>query len=112
MRARTKAIVVVATVAALAGAASPAAGGTIPTVRVRARDNFFMPKTITVERGTRVRWVNRGDNTHTTTSKTGLWDKTLPPEGSAGHVFRRTGVFRYICSFHFAEGMRGKVVVV
>jgi plastocyanin len=112
MRAGIRAAVVLGTVAALAGAAAPAAGGTISTVRVRARDNFFVPKTITVERGTRVRWVNRGDNTHTTTSKAGLWDKPLPPGGSASRVFRKTGTFRYICSIHVDEGMRGRVVVV
>lgn len=112
MRSGLRAIVVLGTAAALAGAAAPAESGTRPTVRVRARDNFFKPKTITVERGTRIRWVNRGTNTHTTTSKTGLWDKTLPPGGSARHVFRRTGVFRYICSIHVDQGMRGKVVVV
>ena len=113
MRGRIRAAAVTAIAAAtLAGGTGPAAGGTVATASVKARDNFFAPKTITVQRGTRVRWVNRGDNSHTTTSRTGLWDKPLPPGGSASRVFRRAGVFRYICSIHFSEGMRGKVVVV
>lgn len=99
-------------VATLAASAAPAAGGATPTARVKARDNVFNPRTITVERGTRVRWVNRGVNPHTTTSKNGLWNKDIPVDGSASKVFRKTGTFRYICSIHVDQGMRGRVVVV
>lgn len=95
--------------ASIVPGASPAAG---VTARVRARDNFFRPRTITVERGTRVRWVNRGSNPHTTTSTKGLWDKDIPVGGSASRVFRRRGTFRYICTIHEDLGMRGRVVVV
>jgi plastocyanin len=91
--------------------AVPATGEAILTARVRARDNFFQPRTITIERMTRVRWVSRGDNPHTTTSKTGLWDKDIPPGGSASRVFRKRGTFRYICTIHVDEGMRGKIIV-
>ena len=95
--------------ASLVHEASPATGA---TTRVRAKDNFFRPRTITVERGTRVKWVNRGSNPHTTTSTKGLWDKDLPVGGSASRVFRKVGTFRYVCTIHEDLGMRGKVVVV
>jgi len=65
-----------------------------------------------VERGTRVRWVNRGSNPHTTTSTKGLWDKDIPVGGAASRVFKKRGTFRYICTIHADQGMRGKVVVV
>ncbi|MGH2764946.1 MAG: cupredoxin domain-containing protein [Actinomycetota bacterium] len=111
---RSIAAVAVSTVAAatLVASAAPAAGGATPAARVKARDNAFKPRTITVERGTRVRWVNRGSNPHTTTSTKGQWDKDIPVGGSAGKVFRKRGTFRYICTIHVDQGMRGKVVVV
>jgi plastocyanin len=90
----------------------PAAPASAVTVRVRANDNFFRPRTITVERGTRVRWVNKGGNPHTTTSTKGLWDKDIPVGGAATRVFRKRGTFRYTCTIHVDQGMRGRVVVV
>lgn len=77
--------------------------------RVVMRDNVFKPATVSVGRGTRIRWVNRGDRSHTTTSTTGLWNVTLDPGESYARRFRRAGTFRYVCSFH--SGMSGKIVV-
>ena len=71
-----------------------------------------MRRWITVERGTRVRWVSRGDNPHTTTSTKGLWDKDIPVGGAASRVFKKRGTFRYVRTIHQDLGMRGKVVVV
>ena len=96
-------------VAAASFVPTPAAGA---AARGRANDNFFRPRTITVERGTRVRSVNRGSNPHTTTSTKGLWDKDIPVGGAASRVFRKVGTFRYDCTIHEDLGMRGKVVVV
>jgi plastocyanin len=93
--------------ATLIPAASPAVAA---TMRVKANDNVFRPRTITVERGTRVRWVNRGSNPHTTTGKS--WDKDIPVGGAASKVFKKRGTFRYVCTIHVDLGMRGKVVVV
>jgi plastocyanin len=82
--------------------------------RVRMRDNFFMPRRITVEKGSRVRWVNGGSNPHTTTATNGSWDSgTIDPGDPAfSRRFRKRGTFRYNCSIHVDQGMRGKVVVV
>ncbi len=104
----TLAAVSVVTVASLVPWATPAAAG----ARVKAKDNFFGPRRITVERGTRVRWVSRGSNPHTTTSTKGLWDKDIPVGGTASRRFKKRGTFRYICTIHADLGMRGKVVVV
>lgn len=103
----TFAAVSVVAAASLVPAASPASGA---TARVKAKDNFFGPRTITVDRGTRVRWVNRGANPHTTTGK--AWDKDIPVGGAASRVFKKRGTFKYVCTIHAGQGMRGKVVVV
>jgi plastocyanin len=78
------------------------------TVRVRMRDDVFRPVTVTIERGDRVRWVNRGDRAHTTTGST--WDAVLDPGERFTKRFRRAGTYEYVCRFH--PGMTGTIVVV
>lgn len=78
--------------------------------RVKILDFAFRPRTITVPRGTRVTWVNRGSASHTSTSNSRLWDSGMLSQGeSFSRVFRKTGTFRYKCKFHPA--MVGKVIV-
>jgi plastocyanin len=98
----------VGAMAAVVLTAPPSAGA---TAVVRARDNVFRPRTIFIERGDSVRWVNRGDNAHTTTSVSGLWDRTIDPGEATSRRFRRRGTFRYVCTFHESAGMVGKVIV-
>ncbi len=78
--------------------------------RVRIVDNAFRPKTITVARGTRVRWVNRGTAVHSVKPAKGRWGSDLLQPGDRyGHVFRRAGTFAYYCTVH--PTMKGKIVV-
>lgn len=80
------------------------------TERVRMVDgNRFRPVTLRISRGTRVRWVNRDNVTHTTTSEDGLWDERLEPGERFARRFRRAGTFDYECTIHF--GMDGTIVV-
>jgi plastocyanin len=104
-------IVAVLAAGAIGTSALPSAA---EVAKVRMRDNFFKPKRVTVERGDKVRWVNSGSNPHTTTSTTGSWDSgTINPGDPAfSKRFRKRGTFKYICSIHVDQGMRGKVVVV
>ncbi len=113
-------LLVIAVAAALAlppavAGAAPAADrtpvrGAIATVRIRMRDNVFRPRSVTIQRGTRVRWVNRGSNPHTTTSDGGLWDSGILESGeSFSRRFRRVGTFRYHCEIHV--GMTARIVV-
>jgi plastocyanin len=99
------AIVLTLLVPALAGPVAateaPSAPRGAQTVTVNQRDNRFSPRTITIERGTTVKWVNRGENVHTTTSNTGLWDSgTMAPGDTFRRRFRRPGTFRYRCTIH------------
>jgi plastocyanin len=84
--------------------------GTTTVERVRIVDFAFRPRRLQISRGTRVRWVNRGSVSHTTTSNRDLWDSgTLAPGDTFSRVFRRAGTFRYHCSIH--PDMTGRVVV-
>lgn len=81
------------------------------TVRVRMVDNAFRPRSLTVVQGTRVRWVNRGANVHSSTSNSDIWDSGLLDPGEAySRVFRREGTFKYHCTVHPAV-MKGTVTV-
>lgn len=81
--------------------------------RVRMVDdplNRFRPRTATISRGDRVKWINRGNVTHTSTSR-GVWDSgPLSPGESFRRRFRRVGEFAYRCSIH--PEMTGTIVVV
>ena len=74
--------------------------------------NFaFKPKTITIWKGTKVKWTNGGSVSHTTTSNKGLWDSgALAPGAAFGHVFKEVGTFKYHCTIH-PTLMHGKIVV-
>jgi plastocyanin len=83
--------------------------GATEVARVRIIDFAFRPGNLTIARGTVVRWVNRGDRTHTTTSNTSLWDHTLAPGETFRRRFRKMGTFAYHCSIH--TQMTGTITV-
>jgi plastocyanin len=111
-------VLAVAAEAATAGATAgerPAPGGHEPLgvrrlERVRMVDgNRFRPANLQIDRGTRVRWINRDNVTHTTTSNDGRWDRRLAPGERFTRRFRRAGEFPYRCTIHV--GMTGRIVV-
>jgi plastocyanin len=73
----------------------------------------FQPRTVTIHRGDKVKWVNSSNGIHhTTTSNTGLWNsKDMAPGETFTRTFMKAGTFRYRCKYHKGSGMRGKVVV-
>jgi copper binding plastocyanin/azurin family protein len=77
-------------------------------------DNFFDAKNITVEPGTKVTWVQRGQYGHTTTSYDGLWDSGLiegDTDGTYSFTFEEPGTYEYFCGPHEEMGMVGTVTV-
>lgn len=85
--------------------------GANPVKRIRIVDNRFRNGTVTIERGTVVKWVNRGSNPHTTTSTDGVWDSgTLMTGDRFRRRFRRVGTFDYMCAIH--PSMTGTITVI
>lgn len=112
-------LLALALVAPLAGLAAPGprvvpvtSAGPEQLAEVEVDDNFFAPQTITVTVGTIVRWPNSGRLVHSTTSDDGHWDWILVPGASFNAQFLSPGAYPYHCTFHAAQGMTGKVVVV
>jgi plastocyanin len=80
---------------------------TIPMV-----DNRFVPVTMRVRAGTRIRWLNRGQNIHTTTSLDGSWDSPgIDRKQGFAFTFVKLGEYRYICRQHLLQGMVGTIIV-
>lgn len=106
MKRRVAAVMVAASV--FGTTALPSASvSAVTVVRVKVGDNFFRPKIVTIAKGDKVKWVNRGDNPHTVTGKN--WDVVLSPGEAFRKRFRKAGTFEYRCRFH--SGQRGTVVV-
>ncbi|HLA93072.1 MAG TPA: plastocyanin/azurin family copper-binding protein [Actinomycetota bacterium] len=82
---------------------------------VAARDDRFVPESITVEVGTTVVWRNEGQNPHTVTANDRAFDSgTLESGESFQMTFEEVGTVAYYCQIHGepGSGMTGVVEVV
>jgi plastocyanin len=84
----------------------------VARARVKMLDrtrNVFRPGSVTISRGDRVVWVNRGDVTHTATGA--RWDSgAVAPGERYRRRFRHVGTFPYRCVIH--PEMTGTIIVV
>lgn len=80
-------------------------------VRVEIDDMDYEPSTLTVKRGTKVKWVNEDDVAHTVTSNVigGPNSGQLDEDESYSFTFTQTGTYVYHCAFH--PSMTGSVIV-
>ena len=80
-------------------AAAPAAAR---TRNVKIGDNFFKPKTMTVHKGTIVRWNWTGNNSHNVVVQKGPrhFQSALKSSGHFSKRLRRRGTYKIICSIH------------
>lgn len=80
------------------------------TINIGASDDYFEPGMVKVQPGTTVKWVNKGQHTHTVTSKEARWDSgDLPPGAVYSVTFETPGTYSYYCRHH--KGMLGTIVV-
>jgi plastocyanin len=116
---RTLVSTAIATILAI-GLCAPAAtarpavgsGGGSGVVKIKIKDSGtrrFVPRSVTVERGTKIRWVNAGSLSHTTTANGGGWDARLDPGETFTRKFRRSGTFAFHCTIH--PTMTGTITV-
>lgn len=82
---------------------------TSATKTVSIKGFAYKPATLTVSKGTTVRFANGDRVPHTATRNGGFNTKRIGPGKSASVRFNRAGTFRYHCTIH--PTMRGKVVV-
>ena len=96
---------------------------TLPVVRPTAtsgarqatvdiRDNHFIPSDLTIPAGTRVQWMNNGENVHDVVAKDGSFiSNTLGTGARFAYTFQIRGQYAYFCTPHMAEGMIGEITV-
>ena len=108
-------------VASMCAAASVAAAAAIPagalgtassagTRTVTLHEHLFHPATLNINRGDRVKWLWRDGETEHNVTFRGFHSRTQA-SGSYTVRFTHRGTFRYFCTIHVSEGMKGKVVV-
>jgi len=120
MRRRIRsAIVLVSALVVLGAAAIPAQAVTIVKASgTSLATGHFKPKSLSVAKGTKVKW-KAVEGFHTVTAYSRNWskDSNLSVGNPTTFTFKRTGTFKYRCSFHstlangVCSGMCAKVVV-
>ncbi|MFL5903699.1 MAG: plastocyanin/azurin family copper-binding protein, partial [Solirubrobacteraceae bacterium] len=97
-------LLVVVSVAAVAVTAFAVVPAQSATRGVSVKDNFFSPKSLTVSRGSTVKWSWKGHTKHNVTFPT--VHSTTKVSGVYSHKFNHKGTFSYVCTIH--PGMTGK----
>jgi plastocyanin len=69
----------------------------------------FHPGTLTIRRGDKVTWTWRDNVEHNVTFHS--FHSHTQVHGSYTVRFNHRGTFKYFCTIHVEEGMRGKIVV-
>jgi len=85
-------------------AAAPAAAR---TKSVKVGDNFFKPKSVSVSKGTTVKWKWVGSDAHNVTVRRGprIFRSALKSSGTFQRKMRRRGTYKIVCTVH-APDMR------
>jgi plastocyanin len=122
----TKKLLSVLLVFGLVGMAAVAIPALAKTKSVEVDDNYFVSKkkhTVTVHKGTKVKWEWEGSNSHNVTftsgpklchSKSGkliFCHSTTKKKGSYALTFNKTGTYKILCTVH-APGMKMTLKVV
>ena len=86
--------------------ATPALGA---GASVKVGDDYFRAKTVRITKGSTVTWRWVGSDSHNVVFR-GFKSK-LQNKGTYRHRFMKRGTFRYVCTLHEDNGMKGAVVV-
>jgi plastocyanin len=111
----TRAVGLLGTVAAAAAAAAIPTGAfglahSASTRTVTLKGHMFHASTLNINHGDRVKWLWRDGETEHNVTFHGFHSRTQA-SGSYTVRFSHRGTFRYVCTIHASEGMRGKIVV-
>jgi len=99
--------------AALANKAAAPLGATIT---IEQKDKQFVPKTVTINVGDTVMFVNKDTVEHTAQASDGSWASDDMAAGAAfSHTFNAAGTVNFYCKYHGSAqgtGMSGTITVV
>ena len=100
--------------AALVVGVAPAAA---KTRNVKVGDDFFVRNsgvpTVTVKKGTTVKWNWTGKDQHNVVVQKGpaSFQSALKTKGSFKRKMKKKGTYTIVCSLHIADGMKMKLTV-
>jgi plastocyanin len=80
------------------------------THTVTLKGHMFHPATVNINHGDSVKWLWRDGETEHNVTFHGFHSHTQA-SGSYTVRFAHRGSFRFICTIHVSEGMKGKIVV-
>ena len=108
------------------GLAMPALAETLE-VKMFDTPAKYVPDPVKVKVGDTINWVNKGDTIHTATTDPSqapdaswasvpagaeTWDSGYMNSGDTfSYTFKAPGVYKYFCTTHVKEGMRGEIDV-
>ncbi len=69
---------------------------------VKVKDDYFAPKTLTVNKGAKVTWQWAGSLYHNVSVKSGpvKFQSHSQVKGSYSHTFTRAGTYHLVCTIH------------
>jgi plastocyanin len=104
-----KRLIAAAATCAAAGAFAVPALAATRTVRVE--DNVFAPKSITVAKGTTVKWLFRGEKPHNVVVKRGPVRFQSAPQrsGRFTKTLTKVGTYSIVCTIHSGMAMKVRV---
>ena len=81
------------------------------TKTIKIGDNFFKPKSVTVSKGTTVKWRFTGQVAHNVTVTKGpqKFHSNTQQKGSYSHKMTKKGTYKIICTIHPGMEMTLKV---
>jgi plastocyanin len=89
--------------AATAPAAAPGSpGAKAKTVAVTMKDTAFIPASLTVKVGQKIKWTNQDDVPHNVTSQSGpsIQSPTFSKGGTFTYSAKTAGTISYVCTIH------------
>ncbi|MDX6718892.1 MAG: hypothetical protein QOJ63_1146 [Solirubrobacteraceae bacterium] len=103
---------VIGAITALVLSAALAVSAFAATKTVAVKDDVFAPKSITVKKGTTVKWLWRGRAPHnvTVTSGPAKFHSRTQKTGTYSKKLTRKGTYKIVCTIH-APGMAMKIKV-
>lgn len=72
----------------------------------------FVPKSVEIKVGDKIRWINKSNSRHNVIAKTGDFESSMLAKGQVFEmVFSKTGEYKYFCRPHRLMGMKGTIIV-
>jgi plastocyanin len=97
-----KVVPVIIAASAIAGVAALPSSAATTTKTVAVKDDFFSPKKLTITKGSKVKWVWKGQERHNVAVANGPSNFRFGTRktGTKSHTFKKRGTYSIVCTIH------------